>query len=645
MNNSWKWMILASLGSFVIGQSAMASDISVKEQQNNDDKIIIQKLMNSPSIFETSKIRETQALGRELLFVTQDMPTQMKQEIGALALAEVQSDIKEKVSNDQKENKILSSQVNKDDSAEVQQSSEKLMSDAQIYEALKLRYYIRKQMLSAWETEKNSILNEMISMNREKSISNTEEHRLQRFYNKAYKDKEKVFLQYQIHFDPSVLPPYTEASERSLTTFKEEAISHALHQTGFYADKAPENVLELSKRYAEVSKLAMDDQIQVTLLEKRLKRVEKNYDASKKQYKKVYEKGSNEISEEKYTQNVAQRDKLRQCLQQKLDSYYKKDWSDWAQKRAHYAVELDAIGYFDREATREQLMVPVWDLPMPVKRFRVFGEARLDYGANHGEEAVGDRARARLRLYGDLNIDDNWHFISMIENEKVLSGSGDDNWMDISRYYLTGRVGHNRLDVGAFGSHLAEGNIYDSKFTGVRITGNEPYSYMAEAGRIDQSDLVIAVEANKLQDESIWGIGGYYFDMNDRPKRSIYMLKYNKAFERFNMGIMTLWGRDTNQSKLGYILTLSKGEERTWVKGNRYYFLKYYYQPYTTYVSHTMTGMADFMHGFKGIGAGMQYTLAENWLLQGEYYRLQDIENGARNHTIWAALSYYFGAE
>lgn len=644
MGNAWKWIVLAGLGSLAMGQSVFASDINVNELQQDDEKVVIRKMMNAPSKFEPLQIREAQVLGRELLSATQDMPAQMKQEIGELALAEAQNDIKESVASAKKENKIISSQVNTDSSIAVQQSTEKLMSDAQMYEALKIRYHIRKQMLSAWDIEKNNILNEMIGIHGEKTVSNVEEHQLQRFYNKAYSDREKVFLQYQIHFDPSVLPPYKEASDRSISIFEQEAMAHALHETGFYADRAPENVLELSKRYAEVSRLAMDDQLQVKLLEKRLKRVEKNYDASVAQYKKVY-KQNNDLIEEEHSTSPEEKENLRKSLQQKIDAYYQKDWSDWAEKRAQHATELDSIGYFDREATREQLMVPVWDLPMPVKRFRVFGEARLDYGANHGEETVGDRARARVRLYGDLNIDDNWHFISMLENEKVLSGSGDDNWMDISRYYLTGRVGNSRLDVGAFGSHLAEGNIYDSKFTGIRVTGDQPYSYMAEIGRIDQSDFVIAAEANKLQDESIWGIGGYYFDMNDRPKRNIYMLKYNRAFERLNTGVMTLWGKDSNQSKLGYVLTVSKGEERTWVKGNRYYFLKYYYQPYTTYVSHTMTGMADFMHGFKGIGAGMQYTLAENWLLQGEYYRLQDIENGARNHTIWVALSYYFGAE
>ena len=73
-----------------------------------------------------------------------------------------------------------------------------------------------------------------------------------------------------------------------------------------------------------------------------------------------------------------------------------------------------------------------------------------------------------------------------------------------------------------------------------------------------------------------------------------------------------------------------------------YYFLKYYHQPYTTYVSHTMNGLADYMDGFEGIGAGIYYTVKPDWLLQAEYYNLKDLEEGGRNHTFWLALSYYF---
>ena len=110
----------------------------------------------------------------------------------------------------------------------------------------------------------------------------------------------------------------------------------------------------------------------------------------------------------------------------------------------------------------------------------------------------------------------------------------------------------------------------------------------------------------------------------------------------YDLGLMGLLGEDESRSEKGYVVSLTRGKEKTWERGNTYYFLKYYHQPYTTYVLHTMNGLADYMDGLEGIGAGIHYTVKPDWLLQAEYYNLKDLEEGGRNHTFWLALSYYF---
>lgn len=113
-----------------------------------------------------------------------------------------------------------------------------------------------------------------------------------------------------------------------------------------------------------------------------------------------------------------EREAMRDSIRQLMASVSSEDMERMASRRAEYGSELSAMGYFDREAAKDQSSA---DTKAPViqnKRFKVDGEMRVDYGANHGEEAIGDRSRARLRIYGDYNIDDNWHFISMLENEK-----------------------------------------------------------------------------------------------------------------------------------------------------------------------------------------------------------------------------------
>lgn len=54
-----------------------------------------------------------------------------------------------------------------------------------------------------------------------------------------------------------------------------------------------------------------------------------------------------------------------------------------------------------------------------------------------------------------------------------------------------------------------------------------------------------------------------------------------------------------------------------------------------------MNGVADYMHGFKGYGLGLSYTLTRDWVLSLEYDDLEDLQYGTRSRTLWAGLSYY----
>lgn len=90
MNNSWKWMILASLGSFVIGQSAMASDINPMKQHHDSEKVKVQEWMKAPMARDDVRQNDARALGRELLLTGQGLTETMKKEIGELAVEDAQ---------------------------------------------------------------------------------------------------------------------------------------------------------------------------------------------------------------------------------------------------------------------------------------------------------------------------------------------------------------------------------------------------------------------------------------------------------------------------------------------------------------------------------------------------------------------------
>lgn len=672
--NKMGMTLCLSLAAFLPCGVMQAADIDPIAQHQAKERAQVRETMDRYTAEEKAHRREdARALGRELLLAGEGLGETVKREIGELAVEDAQARV------------IANIPINKARTA--------LSTSAGDYEAMKAHYLIRQRMLPAWDEEKDRLIMSLSQLGG-MPVPGNPEAAFAKTYEKASMARRNVLLYYQGKHDPNRLAPYREESDRWLGRLAAEVKAYALSLASSSDPSHPTPEAEaLAVQYTKTVLMALDDELQVEILGDRFENARKSYEAATKNYEKLYAKeisrcmnsgngflltnqkagdtgsrgavpsaASGSSSAAKAAGNgmsadgtvvpstpflvprsSEEREALRRKLVQQMDQITSDDWERLARRRVEYADELSAIGYFDRESSYMQASTEVKASKPPEKRFKIDGEARVDYGAHSGYKSISDRSRARVRIYGNYNIDDNWHFISMLENEKILSGKGEDSWMDIDRWYLTGKVGSTQVDAGAFGSFLAEGNIYDSRFTGVRISGKEPFSYMAEAGTIKQAGFAAAAEASTTHDIYTLGAGLYRFDLKDRGERNIYMLNVHRPLGGlFDLGLMGLLGEDERTSEKGYVVSLTRGKENTWQRGNAYYFLKYYHQPYTTYVLHTMNGLADYMDGFEGIGAGIHYTVKPDWLLQAEYYNLKDLEEGGRNHTFWLALSYYF---
>ncbi len=672
--NKMGMTLCLSLAAFLPCGVMQAADIDPIAQHQEKERAQVRETMDRYTAEEKAHRREDAwALGRELLLAGEGLGETVKREIGELAVEDAQARV------------IANIPIN--------QARTALSTSAGDYEALKAHCLIRQRMLPAWDEEKDRLIISLAQLGG-MPVPENPEAAFAKTYEKASMARRNVLLYYQGEHDPDRFAPYRKESDRWLGRLAAEVKAYALSLASSSDPSHPSPEAEtLAVQYTKTVLMALDDELQVEILGDRFENARKSYEAATKNYEKLYAKeisrcmnsgngflltnqkagdtgsrgavssaASGSSSAVKAAgsgmptdgtvvpstpflvpRSSEEREALRRKLMHEMDQITADDWKRLARRRVEYADELSAIGYFDRESSYMQASTEVKAPKISDKRFKIDGEARVDYGAHSGYKSIGDRSHARLRIYGDYNIDDNWHFISMLENEKIASGQGEDSWMDIDRWYLTGKVGSTQVDAGAFGSFLAEGNIYDSRFTGVRVSGKEPFSYMAEAGTIKHAGFAAAAEASTTHDIYTLGAGLYRFDLEDRGKRNIYMLNVHRPLGGlYDLGLMGLLGEDESRSEKGYVVSLTRGKEKTWERGNTYYFLKYYHQPYTTYVLHTMNGLADYMDGFEGIGAGIHYTVKSDWLLQAEYYNLKDLEEGGRNHTFWLALSYYF---
>ena len=105
----------------------------------------------------------------------------------------------------------------------------------------------------------------------------------------------------------------------------------------------------------------------------------------------------------------------------------------------------------------------------------------------------------------------------MIESEKAFIGDGSDGKIKLDRYYLHGRSGATVLDIGAYSTLMAEGNIYDSKFTGVRAQFGGPVKYTAEVGKMDAAHRAPAPASRRVIGASVIALLGFRLRLG-RPR-------------------------------------------------------------------------------------------------------------------------------
>ena len=133
---------------------------------------------------------------------------------------------------------------------------------------------------------------------------------------------------------------------------------------------------------------------------------------------------------------------------------------------AEFADELDSLG------------VRVANLEKKADNVKVTGEIRYSYrdvdGDVNGNESV---LRSRLWVNGQINED--WSYTGMLENEQTFHGeddeekdlgaSGDDD-LSLARAYVEGRVGGLDVVAGRYNEVTFSGNILDANLDMARVS-------------------------------------------------------------------------------------------------------------------------------------------------------------------------------
>ena len=226
-----------------------------------------------------------------------------------------------------------------------------------------------------------------------------------------------------------------------------------------------------------------------------------------------------------------------------------------------------------------------------------------------------------------------------------------------------------QVTAGRFNQFLVDGNLYDNPMDGVNLVYGNKVKVGAYYGRpTDQvgydADLNQGFDYNKawganvstdmggfnltagydkftnseakadlgsgLDDNGVWNVGAKY-NFNDKASLGAIYMKSDLDVD--SMG--------DNLSNKGIVVTgtiMGADEEKP---GSWGLWGKFYDQGMGTVIAHTMNGYYS-TNGFKGWGAGLNYTFAPHMVGAVEYYDLDRKGDSTSDKTIWSELAVTF---
>ena len=333
---------------------------------------------------------------------------------------------------------------------------------------------------------------------------------------------------------------------------------------------------------------------------------------------------------------------------------------------SEFADELDNLG------------VRVAKLEKNADNVKITGNIRTHYAHSTGDFGKNSVTKTRSRLFFTGEVNDNWHYVGMLENNQVWNNDGKndagDNNTSFQRAYLTGNIGVVNMNLGRFNGTYAEGNVYDTRVDAVNASVKSGVTYLgATWGKLANKDVfgdgAKQAVGGEYVDAVLGGdIGNLNLEANYIHAKDLNTKQANNTVYKngwvtgsdniwtaaatykagdWTVGAMYLHGDADDKidgvepDKDGWVAKLGYKGATASKPGSWGLFGKYYDQGGATYIAHTMNG--DYTNfgpdGFKGWMVGGNLTVAKNMVAQVEYYDLKDKGNTSDHaKTLWSQM-------
>ena len=314
---------------------------------------------------------------------------------------------------------------------------------------------------------------------------------------------------------------------------------------------------------------------------------------------------------------------------------------------AEFADELDSLG------------VRVAALEKKSDNVRITGQVRYDY-TDYSGDIDGYRSKLRSRISINGQINDDWKYVGMLQNDENLADDIGNEGTEFQRAYVVGKIGAVGVSAGRQNLNLADGNIYDNRYDGVNLSFGKAVKLEAFYGKPTNAygdwkfDKVYGARVNgkigALNAEAGWTnfeSSATLFGGSD-DEDSIWNVGATYNFgDKASLGVMYLRSdvEDLDGDKDGFVVTGTLGGAKASKPGSMGFVAKYYQQAAGTAIKHTMNGAygTDYAgtysgEGFKGYSVAGYYTVAKNMVAGVEYYDLKQTYSDDKMKTLWSQL-------
>ena len=310
---------------------------------------------------------------------------------------------------------------------------------------------------------------------------------------------------------------------------------------------------------------------------------------------------------------------------------------------AEFADELDSLG------------VRVANLEKKADNVKVTGEIRYSYRDVDGDVNDNESVlRSRLWVNGQINED--WSYTGMFENEQDFGNETGDDKIDFARAYVEGRVGGLDVVAGRYNEVTFSGNILDANLDMARVSYGDKIKVSAAAGKAYDS-VEVDEEAGKLLDSddriyigtleaALGDVDAYvaYFKTNSDMDKEIWNVGASYGFGDFTLSAEYMRGDEehyANAGKDGWWADLAwKGAEAD-QPGSYGIHAGYYDQSVNAYIMPT-TDAEYFDDGYKGWNVGVSYTFAKNIVGMVNYWDMESQTTNEDAQTIFSELYFMF---